>query len=177
MTAIGIVVTLFALAAVGIAATMRKLGRPTRTDEQLRNAKVLMILRNGDPHAAWSEKGSATQSEGLNLRFDADDDPAARAFILLPDAPLVNRASTLANVQKIRLADDFVTHHCASGKHACLVKLRGTGAVVGRCVKLQMVIDKAGNAVGVCIENDDDDDPAMGDWIEIDSIAILEFPA
>ena len=47
---------------------------------------------------------------------------------------------------------------------------------MGRQTRVQMVVDGSGNAIGGRIENDDDTRAAVGDWIEVDRVAVLEIP-
>ena len=56
------------------------------------------------------------------------------------------------------------------------IRLRGTGQVVGRQMRIQMMVDGDGKPVGGRIENDDDTRAAVGDWIEVASAEVLEIP-
>ena len=45
--------------------------------------------------------------------------------------------------------------------------------MVGREVRIQMVVDRDGRPVGGRMENDDDTDAAVGDWIEVEWAELL----
>ena len=54
------------------------------------------------------------------------------------------------------------------------IKNLKSGKIVDKTTRIQMVIaTRTGEPVGGKIENDDDDDAAVGDWIEIESAEIL----
>jgi hypothetical protein len=54
------------------------------------------------------------------------------------------------------------------------VRLRGAPGAVGKEVRLLMLVDGRGNAWAARMENDDDDPAALGDWIEIEWVEILD---
>jgi hypothetical protein len=53
------------------------------------------------------------------------------------------------------------------------VRLRGTEPVVGREVKIQMHVEGPGKPICGRVENDDDHRPAVGGWIEFESVEVL----
>jgi hypothetical protein len=119
----------------------------------------------------WSMPGSRTTVDGMRVRFDADDDPQAEAtFLANPASPKKNPAS---NILTVRLGADFETRHVHTRGHVFRVRLRGTGAVVGKEVRLLMRVNADGTPYGGGIENDDDIDAAVGDWIEFEEVEIL----
>ena len=155
--------------------TSRRLGPSTANAEEIVRGTVLLSATQGDG-VTWHRLGAATQAQGLWLLFNADDDPAAEATMLLPGVPDDTRA--MANLRRVQLSAEYATEVVTSSGHAFVVRLRGTGKVVGRYVKIQMRVDLAGQPLGVQIENDDSTryPPAVGDWIEISSIAVVRLP-
>jgi len=55
------------------------------------------------------------------------------------------------------------------------VSLRGAPGVIGKEIRIKMVVRKGSEPVGGQIENDDDTDAAVGDWIEIERAAIIQL--
>lgn len=166
-----IIFVLFGLA-IGLALwTGRKLGRPTRSKEEVARGRV--IGQYHSPHDTWHELGTETRAEGLDLFFNADDDPAAQATIMLTESK--DKKMLVANNVSVPLTADFQTHISASGSYAAVVELRADPGVVGRSVNVQMLVSPDGAPIGVRIENDDEHDPAIGDWIRITRIAIVEL--
>lgn len=171
----GVVVLLvaFGLMVVYFARLQRAAGPRTLDGPRLARARTLLSLTAGEADSAWHELGRATTARGLDLKFEADDDPAARALLRLPGVPEKRRLA-LANSVAVRLAPDYETHHVHTAGYVLRVRLRGASGVVGREVRIQMVVDGGKEPVGARIENDDDDDAAVGDWVEIESLEILE---
>lgn len=166
--AVLVVLVVLSLVRTGVRAGPREV-----SEERLAGARTLLRLTAEDPGEGWTDTGCATRTRGLDVRFDADDDPEAEATLRLPDAPETAR-STYANVRTVRLTDSFVTHHAHTAGHVFRIRLAGRDAVVGKEVRLQMVM--AGKRPhGGRLENDDDDDAAVGDWIAVEWAEILEL--
>ena len=126
------------------------------------------------PGNGWQKLGSKTTARGLDLKFDADDDPQAEAMIPVPDLDAARSSNGLANRLTITLSDQFESHHVHTGGYVFRVRLRGSGKIIGKEVLLKMVINpRSGEPIGGMLENDDDTDAAVGDWIEVESAEIL----
>lgn len=151
----------------------RKAGAPTLSETQLHSATRLLAIGSSDTEATWHELGSRTHARRLDLKFDHDDDPKAEATLRLPDANSDN-IGKVSNRVVVTLTDTFQTVHVHTMGYVFQVSLRGTGAVVDKQVIIKMMVDTKGNPFGARIENDDDTDAAVGDWIEIRDIKILQ---
>jgi len=163
--------------ALGVAAVVRakmRAGSAQVEEAAVGRARRLLRVTPESPDPGWQHLGREPRADGLRLRFDHDDDPAAEATLALAgtDGPFRN---TLSNRVTIRLADDFKTHHVHTGGYVFRARLRGTGDVVGREVRLKMLVDGSGRPVGGRIEHDDDTDAAVGDWIEFEWAEVLEL--
>lgn len=143
---------------------------PSQVDEsRLAGATVLRRVEAGD--GSWDELGSRTEAEGLGLRFDHDDDPEAEAWLLARRPPEGKRSQ--ANVRTVTLQSAFSTHHVHARGSVFRIRLRGTGTVVGKEVEIKVWNTARGVPYAGAIGLDDDDDVAMGDWIEVDWAEIL----
>lgn len=171
-----VILALFGLAVLWIVRQTRKAGPRELSARDLQLSSPLVRVTADEPGAGWEELGRRTRANGLHLRFDHDDDPAARATLLVPSAARAARG-TLANSRTIRLGSEFDAHHVHTAGYAFRVRLRGTGAVIGREIRIQMVVDNAGRPYGGRIENDDDTDAAVGDWIEVEWAEVLKAPS
>lgn len=168
-------VVLFALAFGAIIVwlviqTMR--AGPNQLDEMtLARGITLRTATPADPGEGWTKLGSRTVADGLRLRFDHDDDPQAEASFMIEDREKLN---ALANRKRVRLSEAFETHHVHTRGHVFRVRLRGTGGVVGKEVRIQMHVHSNGDPYCGRVENDDDTDAAVGDWIEFEKIEVLK---
>ncbi|MEN8375033.1 MAG: hypothetical protein ABFS34_06235 [Gemmatimonadota bacterium] len=172
---VGGFLVLLGLSVVALVRAKMKAGATTADPAMLERGRTLLRRTSDDPGPGWDLTGSATQARGLDLRFDHDDDPQAEATMLAPGRS--GRASNLlTNINTIHLPADFEDHHVHTSGYVFRVRLRGTGAVIGREVRLGMLVDGKGAAHGGRIENDDDTDAAVGDWIELQGAEILELP-
>jgi len=153
--------------------TVKRLGKSTVSEAIIEAGRPLLRAHRDLEGARWDALGSATEARGLDLRFSADDDPAAEATIRLPEAPEKPRAST-SLVKRVTLTGDWRTEHVHTGGYVFRLRLRGAPGVVGKVVRLQMRVDGEGNPWAGRIENDDDDPAAVGDWIEIEWLEILD---
>ena len=132
------------------------------------------VVRSADGSGeVWSDLGSKTTADGMNLRFDHDDDPEAEASFMIEDR---GKASSLANRMTIRLTDAFETYHVHTRGYIFRVSVRGTGPVVGKDIRMAMRMHTDGKPYCGRIENDDDTDAAVGGWIEFDSVELLRVP-
>lgn len=152
-----------------------KAGPRQVSEAALERARPLTRVTAEDPRHGWSDLGSRTSAHGLSLLFEADDDPQAEATLFVPGKE--GSKGGLANKLTISLSDSFQTHHVHTAGYAFRVSVRGHGAVVGKQTQISMIVDRAGKAVGGGVENDDDTDAAVGDWIEFESAEILKVPA
>ncbi len=161
------------LACVVILVQRVRVAGPRQLDDAaLARAREVARWTRAEPGTGWRELGSRTTTRGLDLHFDHDDDPQAEATLLAPGAR-PRPVSTYSNVVVVPLAEQFVTHHVHTAGWVFRVSLRGTGAVVGREVKLTMQVASASRPHGGRIENDDDLDAAVGDWIEVEWAELL----
>lgn len=161
------------LAVVSLVRTKRKAGPAQLDVRRLAMTTPLLRVTGADPGDGWQDRGRKTTVDGLNLRFDHDDDPQAEATLRAPGVGSGASRNHFSNNRTIRLGADFETHHVHTGGYVFRVSIRGTGKVVGKEVRLQMLVTPNGEAYGGRIENDDDTDAAVGDWIEVESAEIL----
>lgn len=166
----------FSLLIVYLAVQVKKAGPLQVGEMQLARAALVREATAAAPGEGWSILGSKTTANGLHLRFDHDDDPEAEAT-LLADPRRPEKSSTLAHRLSVRLGDEFETHHVHTRGFAFRVRMRGTGPVVGKEVRIQMHVRGDGTPWGGTIENDDDTDAAVGGWIEVESAELLEVGA
>lgn len=152
---------------------VRRLGPSTISEAQIAAGRPLLRTHRDIDGPRWDELGSATETRGLDLLFRADDDPAARATMLVPGAPVKPR-STTSLVQRVTLTEEWATPHVHTAGFVFRVRLRGAPGVVGKVVRLQLRVDGNGQPWAARIENDDDDPAAVGDWIEIEWLEILD---
>ena len=165
---------LFALCVLLIIKNARRAGARELPDEVVSRARQLVSVSASRPGVGWQRLGSRTMADGLNLKFDHDDDPQAEAMLLAPGVDSAARVSTLANNLPIKLGSSFETFHVHTGGYIFRLRARGTAKVVDKTTCIKMVINpKSGEPIGGKIENDDDYDAAVGDWIEIESAEIL----
>jgi hypothetical protein len=163
----------FALLALYLVVQARRAGPRQLGELDLARAVTLAGATASDPGNGWSLLGSKTTAEGLNLKFDHDDDPQAEASFLI-DPAMTREGNTLAHRVTVRLSDEFETHHVHTRGHVFRVRLRGTGSVVGKEVLIQMHVMSDGTPWGGRVEHDDDTDAAVGGWIEFDAVEILQ---
>lgn len=174
MVGVWVFAGLFALFIFWMIVQKRRAGPRQLPDRVLQRGRPILQAMPGDPGPGWQELGSRTTAKGLNLRFDHDDDPQARATLLAPREPKANAKNTLANTLTVRLSDRFETHHVHTGGYVFRIRLRGTGTVVGKDVRVQMVVSGDGRPYGGRVENDDNTNAAVGDWVEVESAEILQ---
>lgn len=167
-------VAVFGLMVLAIARQAKRAGPRHVSDDVLARAKVIVRSTATDPSPGWGELGSKTTAEGLKLRFDADDDPQAEAKFFAGEARAAG--NRFAHSQTLTLSSEFTTEHIHTAGYVFRVRLRGTGATVGKQVDMKMMVLSNGEPWAGLIENDDDRDPAMGDWIEFEFVEILEVP-
>lgn len=141
----------------------------------LDRARPLIRVTAHDPGDGWQQLGSKTRAEGLNLRFDHDDDPQAEATLFVPAPERGRRGNTFGHALTIRLTDAFETHHVQTSGFVFRVRLRGDAAVAGKEVRILMKVSAGKRPYGGQIENDDDTDAAVGGWIEVEWAEILEL--
>lgn len=166
----------FGLMVLWLVFQARRAGPRQLKDELLRRGRPIVSATREDPGPGWAGLGSKTTANGLDLRFDHDDDPQAEATLFVPGREGDRPTASLANRITVDLEQDWETHHVHTSGYAFQVRLRGTGAVVGRQTRIQMVVDGKGDPVGGRIENDDDTRAAVGDWIEVESAEVLRIP-
>lgn len=110
---IGFLVAL-GLVTVWLVRVARRAGPRQVSAEDLARARPLLRVTPDDPGPGWTGLGSATHVDGIRLRFEADDDPAAEATLLVPGREGAPH-NALANRHTIRLAEAFETHHVHTG--------------------------------------------------------------
>ena len=165
---------LFGLCVLMIINNARRAGRRELSAEQLSRSRQILSVTVAQPGAGWQRLGRLTTADGLNLKFDHNDDPQAEAMLLAPGVDPQHRVSNFANTLPIQLSATFQTFHVHTAGYIFKLRARGTGKVVDKTTRIQMVIStRTGEPVGGKIENDDDDDAAVGDWIEVESAEIL----
>ena len=164
-------VVVFGLLILWLFIQAKRAGPLTLSDMDLRRAVSIKRADVNNPGDGWSHLGSLTTADGLNLRFDHDDDPKAEASFVIEDRKLV---SSLGQRITVRLTDTFETHHVHTRGDVFRVRLRGTGPVIGREVRIQMHVFGDGKPRCGRVENDDDTDAAVGGWIEFEEIEVLQ---
>lgn len=162
----------FAAMVLWVVAQKRRAGPNQLGERDLARAVAIQKSTASQPDPGWTELGSKTTAEGLSLRFDHDDDPQAEASYY-PRASARQKRASLANTVVVRLPADFETHHAHTGGYVFRVRLRGTGSVVGKQIKLKAHIYSDGSLHCGRVENDDDLDAAVGGWIEFESLELL----
>lgn len=169
---IGYVGAAVALVVLWVFVQTRKAG-PAQLDEaQLARASLLHRWTRDGPTAHWEGVGKATTVDGLRIKFDHDDDPLAEATLVLPGGR--KGGAGVSRRITVRLGADFETYHAHTAGHVFRVRMRGTGSVIGKEVCIMMKPGEGGRPYGGRIENDDDTDAAVGDWIEIEWAEILK---
>lgn len=166
----------FGLIVIWLVLQARKAGPRTLSDNLLARGRTLVRVDRNAPGPGWGKLGSKTTTRGLDVRFDHDDDPQAEATLFVQEGAGDGSTSTLANRITVDLEDEFVTHHVHTAGFVFRIRLRGTGQVVGRQTRIQMVVDGKGQPVGGRMENDDDTRAAVGEWIEVESAEVLKIP-
>ena len=165
----------FGLCVIALVRGAMKAGKRELSREELARASTLLSVSSSAPGEGWQRLGELTTADGLNIKFDHDDDPQAEALMLAPGVANERPGNSLANNLPITLGADFETYHVHTGGFVFRIRARGTGNVVGKQTRLQMAINpKTGMPIGGKLENDDDLDAAVGDWIEIESAEILQ---
>lgn len=165
----------FGLVVFWLVLQARKAGRRTLPESLLARGRTVMRVDRDAPGPGWGKLGSKTTVRGLDVRFDHDDDPEAEATLLV-STEMGTTTSALANRVTVDLEEEFATHHVHTAGYAFRIRLRGTGQVIGRQTRIQMVVDGNGDPVGGRMENDDDTRAAVGDWIEVESAEVLKIP-
>jgi hypothetical protein len=140
----------------------------------LGRARSVLSATREAPGEGWQALGSRTEARGLDLCFDHDDDPQAEATLLAPEDIRTKKRSTFGHARTVRLGEEVEEHHVHTSGWVFRARLRGTGAVVGRDVRLLMIVGSDGRPLGGRIENDDDTDAAVGDWIEVEAAELLQ---
>lgn len=165
-------ILLIAFAAIVVWFVIQTKRAGPRQVDDLVLARAVSVRSVAAPEAGevWALLGSETTAEGLNLRFDHDDDPQAEASFMVEDRSVKN---SLANRMTIRLSDAFKTHHVHTRSYVFRVSVRGTGAVVGKEIRIVMRVHGDGKPFCGRVENDDDTDAAVGDWIEFENVEVL----
>jgi hypothetical protein len=165
--------SLFALFVLYLVVQTRKAGPQQVSEVALARAITVARATAEEPGNGWSALGSRTSADGLRLRFDHDDDPQAEATFLVDPAGCA-KANTLSHRMTVRLGADYESFHVHTRGHAFRVRMRGTGAVVGKEVCIMMRVRGDGTPLGGKVENDDDTDAAVGDWIDFESVEVLD---
>lgn len=164
----------FVLLVVYIMAKTAQAGPLQLSEAEIESATPILRVTAQQPGPGWQELGSRTSAQGLNLKFDHDDDPEAEATILVPNAPR-SRGSMFSPRLTVRLGSDFETFHVHNRGWVFRASVRGTGRTIGKEVLAMMKVRGNGSAYGATIENDDDTDAAVGDWIEFAWAEILHL--
>ncbi|MFQ5982829.1 MAG: hypothetical protein ACE5KS_05595 [Woeseiaceae bacterium] len=168
----------FGLCVVSLIRSAMKAGKRELSSDVLARARTLLSVSPASPGAGWQQLGQLTTADGLNLKFDHDDDPQAEAMLLAPGVNNEKLRNSLANNLHITLEENFRTFHVHTDGYVFRIRARGTGKVVGKQTCLKMAVNpKTGEPIGGKLENDDDIDAAVGDWIEIESAEILQVQA
>ena len=79
-------VALFALLVVYLIVQAKKAGPRQLSEMELARAVLVRKATASEPGGGWTELGSKTTADGLNLKFDHDDDPQAEASFVV-EAP------------------------------------------------------------------------------------------
>ena len=161
----------FGLTIVWVVFQARRAGPRILDEPDLRRAVTIKRGDADNPGDGWTKLGKLTTADGLRLKFDHDDDPQAEASFMVEERNVIN---ALGQRLTVRLTDDFETHHVHNRGYVFRVRLRGTGPVVGKEVRIQMHVHGDGKPYCGKVENDDDTDAAVGGWIDFEEIEILQ---
>jgi len=167
-----IIVGIIVLLITHMVVQAKRAGPPQLLDADLARARVIASATADAAGHGWSNLGSKTTADGLKLKFDHDDDPQAEATFLV-DPAVTKKRNSLSLRNTVRLGSDFQTHHVHTRGYVFRVRMRGTGPVVGKQVKLLMHVEGNGTPFGGGVENDDDTDAAVGGWIEFEKVEVL----
>jgi hypothetical protein len=168
-----VILVLFGLLVLYFIFDVVRAGPNQLSEMDLARATVIQQSTADHPEPGWSGLGQKTTADGLNLKFDHDDDPWAQASYL-PRGGRDTARSTTANRKTVRLRRDLETHHVHTRGYVFRVRMRGTEPVIGKAIKVQMHVRGDGTPHCGRVENDDDTDPAVGGWIEFESVELLE---
>lgn len=166
-------VALFGLVVAYFVAQIKKAGPQRLSDRDLARGVVVRKSTRERPEPGWGGLGKKTTARGLDLRFDHDDDPQAEASYFA-DGAEARKGSSFANGVEVRLTASFETHHVHTSGHVFRVRVRGTEPVIGRSVKMKMHVFNDGSARCGRVENDEQARPAVGGWIEFESVELLK---
>ncbi len=153
-----------------------KLG-PAQLDKRvLARTRTIVKLTVKHPGEGWETLGSMTEARGLDLKFEHDNDPEAQALFIVPQSlgGSLGQGNTFCNSSTVTLGHEMADYHTHSAGFVFRVRMKGTGGVAGRKTVIQMVVDSSDRPVGGRIENDPKHDPAVGDWIVIESMEVLK---
>lgn len=174
--------TLGALFAIAFAAFLiflfiqtRRAGPVQVEESAIRSGRIIREVRREDAGNPWGKLGIKTSANGLDLKFDHDDDPQAEATLYVPGLDAGYTGGGFSTPFTVRLTEAFRTHHAHNSGFVFQVSLRGAPGVIGKEIRIKMVVRKGSEPVGGQIENDDDTDAAVGDWIEIERAAIIQL--
>lgn len=162
----------FVLLIVYLMAKSAQAGPLQLSGSDLERAIPVVRVTADRPGPGWQELGSRTTADGLNLKFDHDDDPEAEATLLAPDHQR-SRGAMFSPRLTVRLGSDFETFHVHNRGWVFRASVRGTGKAVGKEILAMMKVRGNGSAYGGTVENDDDIDAPVGDWIQFAWAEIL----
>ncbi len=173
----------FGIAVLLLVLQAKKAGPRQVPGADIDSGRTVVRVTAAEPGAGWQELGSKTRVDGINLRFDHNDDPQAQATLLVPERDRGGR-NTFTHNLTVALTDTFETHHVHTAGYVFRVRLRGDAAVAGKEVKIQMKVSGDGKAYGGHIENDSGkrragaaSKAAVGGWIEIEWAEVLQLRA
>ncbi|MGI9627377.1 MAG: hypothetical protein ACR2QM_11125 [Longimicrobiales bacterium] len=168
--------TAFGLMVLYLLFQARKAGPRQLSDALIARGRPLIRVESGTQNQGWGGLGTKTSTRGIDVRFDHDDDPQAEATLYVPGRSPGESTQSLANRMTVDLESEFTDYHVHTSGYVFRIRMRGTGKIVGRQTRIQMVVDGSGRAVGGRMENDDDTRAAVGDWIEVEYAEVLEIP-
>lgn len=172
----GVLAIAFGLFILFVVLQARKAGPRQLSDARLARGRPLVRIEAGTEGTGWDGLGSKTTTRGIHVRFDHDDDPQAEATLFVPGRTPEERTTSVANRLTVDLESAFTDYHVHTGGYVFRIRMRGTGDIIGRQTRIQMVVDGSGEPIGGRMENDDDTRAAVGDWIEVEYAEVLEIP-
>lgn len=164
-----------AVATAVVAGVAQLLQRRELTERDRARATALRRVRAGTPDARWDEVGEHAVTEGLRVRFLRHRGPGARVRMLTPSWRGREVPSHCVDEEvEFTLKPDFETHTLRARKWAAVIRLRGTGSMVGKRVELEILFLRK-ELVGCSLEPETHQPRDDDAWIDVELVELLEL--